>query len=198
MTLEAWVHPTASGSPWRTAIMKERPLGLAYALYANDGSSNRAAGYFYSGGDRGVHSPAARVPLNTWTHLATTYDGANLRIYVNGAQVATTAVSGAIAASSSPLRFGGNGTWLDEFFQGRIDEVRVYNRALTVAEIGNDMSSPIGSPAPPSPQLSVTPSSLSFSATEGAGNPAAKSLSVANTGGGTSRSTHPTTPAGCR
>ena len=82
------------------------------------------------GGDVEWLSGADGEPVNAWTHVALTYDGAKLRLYVNGTQVATTAASGAVQSSSSPLWIGGNQPY-GEYFQGLIDEVRVYNRALT-------------------------------------------------------------------
>ena len=82
------------------------------------------------------------IALNTWTHLATTYDGANQRLYINGVLVATKAQTGAIAAANQPLRIGGNNV-SGEFFQGLIDEVRIYNRALSAAEITADMTTPV-------------------------------------------------------
>jgi glucose/arabinose dehydrogenase/PKD repeat protein len=182
MTLEAWVNPTALGATWRTAVLKENGAGLAYALYANDGA-NRAAGYLTTGSDQGLSSPTGAVPLNAWTHLATTYDGASLRVFANGTQVAIRALTGSISTSTGPLRFGGNGAWLNEFFQGRLDEIRVYDRALTAAQISSDMNAPIGPPAV-TPQLAVTPASLTFAATQNGANPGTKSLVVANTGGG--------------
>ena len=84
------------------------------------------------------------MALNTWTHLAATYDGATLRLYRNGTQVATRAVSGAITTSDSPLRIGGNLVW-GEYFDGLIDEVRIYNRVLTATEIQTDMNAPVPS-----------------------------------------------------
>ena len=48
MTLEAWVNPTALGTAWRTAMLKERGSGLAYALYAHDGAGHNA-GYAFTG-----------------------------------------------------------------------------------------------------------------------------------------------------
>ena len=53
-----------------------------------------------------------------------------VRLFVNGTQVAQQAAAGAIATGSGPLRIGGNAIW-PEWFQGLIDEVRVYNRALS-------------------------------------------------------------------
>ncbi len=49
--------------------------------------------------------------------------------------------------SSSPLRLGGNSVW-GEFFKGRIDEVRIYNRDLSAAEINADLNTAIATSAP--------------------------------------------------
>jgi hypothetical protein len=139
MTLEAWVLPsTLSG--WRTVLLKERSGGLVYSLYTS-GDGTRPSGYVATPGEVGVVGPSS-VSTTTWTHLAVTYDGATLRLFVNGAQVATRTLTAPIAASTGALRIGGNSVWT-EFFRGRIDEVRIYNRALTAAEIQADMSAPI-------------------------------------------------------
>ncbi len=138
MTLEAWVKPSAL-SGWRTALIKEAASGLAYALYAHD-SSPRPAAYIRIGGDLTTPGSAA-LPTNAWTHLASTYDGTRLRLFVNGVETST-AVSGSIEQSARPLRIGGNALW-GEYFSGLIDEVRVYNRALSAAEIQADMNAPV-------------------------------------------------------
>jgi hypothetical protein len=83
------------------------------------------------------------LALNAWSHLASTYDGSTLRLYVNGVLVSSTAAAGSLAASSGVLRIGGNGVW-PEWFAGLIDEVRVYNRALTAGEIQTDTNTAIG------------------------------------------------------
>ena len=139
MTLEAWVKPTAL-SGWRTVIVKEQAADLAYALYANTGT-NRPSGNVFTGAEQEARG-TAQVALNTWTHLAATYDGATLRLYVNGTQVATKAVTGALVSSTRALRFGGNAIW-SEWFTGLLDEVRVYNRALTATELQSDMATPV-------------------------------------------------------
>jgi hypothetical protein len=140
MTLEAWVRPSGLGGIWRTALLKEAPGGLAYSLYAHDGSIPMSE--LNIGGARTVGGTTA-IPVNTWTHIATTYDGANMRFYVNGTQVGQRAQTGAVFASTSPLRIGGNTIW-GEHFAGDIDEVRIYNRALTAAEVQGDMNQPVG------------------------------------------------------
>ena len=72
-----------------------------------------------------------------------TYDGSNLRIFLNGTQTAQQAVSGSITTSTGALGIGGNSVW-GEWFNGWIDEVRIYNKALTAAQIQADMTAPIG------------------------------------------------------
>ena len=81
----------------------------------------------------------AALSLNTWSHLAATYDGTTIRLYVNGVEAGTAAGAGALPESANPLRIGGNAVW-GEYFKGRIDEVRIYNRALSAAEITADMN----------------------------------------------------------
>jgi hypothetical protein len=139
LTISAWVNPTARTS-WRTVALKEASPGLAYALYAAD-DALKPAGYINVFEDTAVTSPADLL-LNVWTHLAFTYDGGVMRLYVNGTEVSTTNVAGATSVSNGPLRIGGNSVW-GEYFRGLIDEVRIYNRALTSAEIGQDMVTPI-------------------------------------------------------
>ena len=84
----------------------------------------------------------AALTANTWSYLTETYDGSTLRLYVNGTQVASTAHTGAIATSTNPLQIGGDSIY-GQYFAGLIDEVRVYNVALTAAQIQTDMATPV-------------------------------------------------------
>jgi hypothetical protein len=140
MTLAAWIQPTAAQSGWKTIMQRETD---AYFLNA----SNSAGPLFPSGGATfGTNtqwvSGNAASPLNSWTHVALTYDGTTVRLYVNGTQVATKAVTGAVQSSSSPLSIGGNAPY-GEYFKGFIDEAQVYNRALTAAEVTTAMNTAI-------------------------------------------------------
>jgi glucose/arabinose dehydrogenase len=139
-SIEAWVNPSASGN-WATVAFKERPGGMLYSLYANNGTNHSLGQVYLNGGEQNAGSSSG-VPLNTWTHLSSTYDGSSLRLYVNGVLTSTTPIAGSLAATSDPLRIGGNSIWA-EFFRGRIDDVRLYNRTLGASEIQHDMNTPL-------------------------------------------------------
>ena len=142
LTLEAWVRPnTAVG--WQTVVLKESPGYYAWALYGNN-ESDRPAAHIVNAADRGIQGPAS-LPTNTWSHLAATYDGTVLVLYRDGTQVSQLLTSGPMATSNQPLKIGGNAIW-GEWFNGLIDEVRIYNRALTATQIQADMNVSISSP----------------------------------------------------
>src|SRR5262249_25131506 len=135
MTLEAWVFPTSSSASWRDVIFKGDDN---YYLASTTTTNSRPA--------IGVRNPnrtkafgTANLALNTWTHLAATYDGTTLRLFVNGMLVSSVATSGPIITSTNQLQIGGDSIY-GQYFQGRIDEVRVYNAALSAAQITADMN----------------------------------------------------------
>src|SRR5271166_3623499 len=151
MTLEAWVDPTSLSSPdqgWSSAISKEHEnssTDISYALYAAEGTGAPPAGHILVGStDYGTVGGSA-LPLNTWTFLSATYNGSTLTTYVNGTPVGSTSITGSIYTTSDPLRIGGD--WDSEMFTGLIDNVRIYNTALTQSQIQTDMTTPVTSAA---------------------------------------------------
>jgi hypothetical protein len=140
MTLEAWVYPTSLQAISRPVVFKQTAGGAVYDLYANSAVRRPLTQVLL--GSRVEALGATQLPLSTWTHLAATYDGATLKLYVNGALAGTRVAGGAIVQSTGMLRIGGTNV-LNQWFRGRIDEVRMYNRPLTSDEILVDMSTPI-------------------------------------------------------
>ncbi|WP_162127474.1 LamG-like jellyroll fold domain-containing protein [Flavobacterium phycosphaerae] len=70
-----------------------------------------------------------------WYHLAATYGGGTLALYLNGKLVASQAVGGGIASDTSKLTIGKNPLSSTDYFKGKIDEVRVFNTALTALQV---------------------------------------------------------------
>ena len=138
MTLEAWVNMASSSSQdgWVDILIKEQDQQICYGLFSTS-SGDWAAGDLFVGGEQLIYGPT-QIPPSTWTHVATTYDGATQSLYVNGVLVASRPQAGAAATAPNPLHIGGDSIW-GEYFAGMIDEVRIYNRALSQAEIQSDM-----------------------------------------------------------
>jgi hypothetical protein len=142
MTLEAWVYPTQV-TGYHSVLFKENMAARrpSYALYASNGNS-RPTTEVSSGSSLATLPGSQLIPANTWSHIAATFDGANLRVYRNGVLIGTRALAGALVTSGDPLKLGGNRVW-SEWFKGRIDEVRVWNAARSAAQIQADMNAPV-------------------------------------------------------
>jgi len=132
MTLEAWVNPSQRKGVWRDVIYKGNDN---YYLEADSTNGKPATG--------GTFGPplfgSGALTTNAWTHLAGTYDGVTLRLYVNGTQVSSRGQTGPIAISTNALQIGGDSIY-GQYFPGTIDEIRIYNRALSATEIQSDMN----------------------------------------------------------
>ena len=137
MTLEAWVKPTALGTAWRCVLFMEQPADMVYSLHANESSGHPVAQVFLGGEKNATGSTA--LPLNAWSFLAATFDGSTLRLFVNGTQAGSIAVTGSMLALAGALHIGGDAVW-GEWFAGLIDNIRVYNRTLSAIEIQADMN----------------------------------------------------------
>lgn len=162
LTVSAWLYPTVISGTWRRILWKERPTGnFAYNLTATDDVLKPRFSIFTTTSYT-LKGPTA-LPINTWSHLTATYDGQQLRLYLNGAEVANTAATGIMPATTGTLRIGGNAKTAN-YFKGMIDEVRIYTRALSVSEIQQDMLSPVvptvappASPGATLVELTITP-----------------------------------------
>ena len=161
MTLSAWVYPTSPFFRLAHGDAEREHADLVYALYGSSDTSVPQGMRVVSTVTKSASGTAA-LPVNTWTNLAATYDGANLRMYVNGTLTGTVAATGNMANSALPLRIGGNAIW-GEYFAGRIDEVRVFNRALSATEVTTMMNTPVAgaSSVQPTQSSSITVDSAS-------------------------------------
>src|SRR5437773_5142571 len=104
----------------------------------------------------GLNHPVAGTTVipadGVWRHAAATYDGTTWRLYLNGA-LETTLVVGNFTPRSDSIQHAGLGTALNSvgiasgFFQGALDEVRIWNVARSTAQIQSTMGGPITTPA---------------------------------------------------
>ena len=139
MTLEAWVNPSLVGFIWQDVIYKAIDT---YFLEGTSGPGPPAVGGTFYNSDSAIYS-AQELPPNAWTFLAATYDQSTLKLYTNSVLAASDGEDTAISISFDPLYIGGDPLY-GQYFQGMINEVRIYNVALTEAEIQADMKTPVG------------------------------------------------------
>ena len=131
LTLQAWVYRDPTIADWGAVLMKSSDSGW----HDGYGLSNYQDGrihFFVNDYDLG--SVSADLAANTWTHVAGTYDGSTLKLYLNGALVASKDYAATIKNSSAPLRIGsgagGNYPW-----KGQIDDAQVWSVARSAADI---------------------------------------------------------------
>lgn len=127
MTLHAWVKPAANQRIDAQIISKQGCYGLAMP-------SNAAMKFYFWHMDRVIDHPFVE---QRWVNLCATFDGAIRRFYVDGVRIASIN-SPTPPKTDDPVRIGaleGLSKDVDRFFQGAIDEVRIYNRALSEDEV---------------------------------------------------------------
>ncbi len=152
ITVEAWVNAKsfAAVQSGNSIFCKHRWDNFTYGYVLRAGgngilSFNMAGAVGGTGvGWKEVASNTGALTLDTWYHVAATFDGATLLCYVNGVQSGSTAFSGTINMSTGLVpRIGrlADTTWgQTRYWNGMIDEVRVWNRALSQAEIQAGMN----------------------------------------------------------
>ena len=142
ITLEAWVFLTDESTSWgsnsgRCPTIAGKGYTTAYWLGVCNGHIR-----FYPRNDDSFDGTGT-VPLNTWTHIAATFDGTTLNTYINGVLDGTsTDISGPVGTNSQDFRIGEDTDW-DSTPMGAIDEVRLWGVARTEAEIAASMNTTI-------------------------------------------------------
>jgi hypothetical protein len=114
----------------------------AYWLNVRTTGQVRAGGFFGGCADDRFwrYADSTRtVPVGTWTHVAATYDGSRLRLFIGGRPAGSIAVTGRTCANNEPLAVGAKDApalgILEAFWDGRLDDVRIYRRALSAAAV---------------------------------------------------------------
>ncbi len=142
VTVSAWVYldgviSVADG--YGTAL--SRQIGTTDEQYYHISLNQESIPTLFIGFSASIPAAVPTAPqtvaLRRWTHLAGTYDGGVATLYVDGVKAGSRSISGVFPLDTRPVILGGNGNKLvvTELFPGRIDEVALYNRALSPDEI---------------------------------------------------------------
>ncbi|QQR78689.1 MAG: LamG domain-containing protein [Candidatus Moraniibacteriota bacterium] len=140
LTTCAWVNPdgTADGS-----IVTKDDSTTGWNVYYTEADGRARFVRGWSGGDAFWQTGSGVIPDSTWTHICLSYNDSSTTndpaFYINGALVSSTETVAPSGTPNSDATFvgaiGSYGNGLNDFFDGKIDEVRVYNRVITSAEV---------------------------------------------------------------
>ena len=141
MTVEAWIRADSYGpNPWSNSIVNKEGWASGNQGYAFRCGQNGRLSFIVAGAGVGPWQEVESAPLmstNTWYHVAGSYDGTTLRVFINGEQVATTPFFGTLGVGNYDVRIGqisyapgGN-----RYFDGQIDEVRIWSQALPASTL---------------------------------------------------------------
>ena len=139
-TVDMWIYPSANrpgasfgfGSVW---FGKQHDFVNSVAVFGFASPSDRRVRFRLQNAAPEV-TGANPLGLNAWHHVAATWDGAAIKVYVDGVKEGEAASSATVPSDLGAIM--AIGAWLGNahgFFTGSIDEVEIFNRALTAAEI---------------------------------------------------------------
>jgi hypothetical protein len=139
ITIAAWINAEfTQTTPWSPVVTHSHwDTGTTTQGYALEFDISNTGIRFYIDGpnDEGAISNVVAVPRNVWTFVVGVYDGENVNLYVNAEPSTPKPCSTTEWQSTAPLYIGGSVAEPDRSFSGLIDNVRIYDRALSPAEI---------------------------------------------------------------
>jgi PKD repeat protein len=142
LTISAWIKPIDDGSPYDHTIVSKLlryssngfSFYLGYWAYQNDNQIHFNINN-HTTADLALYSPLGSIQNNQWTHIDAVYNGIDLKLYINGVLSASRQKSGFINPNSDPLEIGARHDHSSYRFEGKIDEVRIWKRALSQSEL---------------------------------------------------------------
>ena len=136
VTLAAWIKAKQLDKPWQAILTKG---DNTYRIQRNNETNTlefACTGLkIPNGNEYGSLFGSKAITTGEWHHVAGVYDGKKMYLYVDGALDTSQEAWGAINTNDARLQIGGNTQVGDRFWNGLIDEVRVYNYGLPEAQI---------------------------------------------------------------
>jgi hypothetical protein len=129
------------GKPWYASAMTS-PFYQYGVEYSN--GYNKTLDFYFGDASADLHGPyRMSCATGVWAHVAFTYDGTTVKGYVDGVERLRETDPSSLTPRGQSLRLGVDGAY-GQFFDGSLDDLRIYSRALTDAEIRSVMETPVG------------------------------------------------------
>ncbi len=129
VTMCAWVYDTTGSVGGFQGLLAKRGSNYAYGI--NFITNNFQV---YTSGASGIQAFTYNLPAQQWTHICGVISGSPTALYVNGALFGTAGSGGGVSSITDHLWIGSSNA-ATEIFNGKVDDVRIYNRALSASEI---------------------------------------------------------------
>ena len=134
-----WVNLDSVSSYYRTFYENQTDAGNNYRVTFLGDSSNFGF-YIYTSSGTAAASKGSAIATGAWTHIAGTYDGANIRLYINGEQTGSASLTGAVESSTGSnggiaIAVRKSGSSLDQYVNGKVATTSVWSSGLTAKEI---------------------------------------------------------------
>lgn len=136
VTVAAWIKPAALDKAWQAIVTKGEG---AWRIQRNNETNNlefACTGLkIPNGNEYGSLFGNKAIPVGEWHHVAGVYDGKTMYLYLDGVLDSSQEAWGAIGTDPDPVLIGSNNRYPDRFWNGLIDDVRVYNYGLPEAQV---------------------------------------------------------------
>jgi hypothetical protein len=137
ITFSAWIRPDQP-TTYHSHVLSSNPIYSPYTMKTRGLGSVVTAQCMIrtvNGGDY-IEADFGGIIVGNWHHMVCTYDGTSASIYVDGELQNSVSMSGSLRMSSQQILAGANPTSPPSgFFNGAIDDIRIWNRALSASEI---------------------------------------------------------------
>jgi hypothetical protein len=146
LTLETWIYPRATAYKRIISNYTNNPTISGEFIFDTYASVNNGQGlrFYVEGAGNTVHqfNVANVLTLNTWQHVAATFENGSLKIYVNGVlKGSSTAPFTTLPACTNNIVIGEDPSiGFSEYFNGKMDDIRIWNKAKTASEILAEMN----------------------------------------------------------
>ena len=139
LTISAWIYPRSYGVNSLGRIVDKNNGTVGYTLFTDNSNVSKGISFAINSTNTGTEtlSVANSIVLNRWQHVIVTFNGNRLAsIYINGMFVGSSTLN-AFPTTSSAINFGIGSRTFDNLrnFDGKIDDVRIYNRPLSATEV---------------------------------------------------------------
>lgn len=135
LSIAAWIKPTTVGNYYRIVERGGTYPSLQYSLIIDGATGKLRYDTDLSSGVVTALSSAA-LTANVWTHVAMVYNGSTIKLYINGTENQSLTYTGNITSYSGAACYIGRYTGGSGYeFPGQIDEVRIYDRALSAGDV---------------------------------------------------------------